>query len=294
MMTNTSAGPSSPASLATSLLESRSQADWDAKRNDPINIQLGDLDGYYHHHFAVTGFNRGILETQGDELEALILKEMHRLENEQVSIILDAMGDVSPEASVMDAGSGRGGTSYMIGNRFGCHVHGVNFCEHHVEFARDVGRERGWDERVRFHLANMIATPFDGQSMDFVVSNETTMYVELHEAFREFARVLRPGGRYIGVTWCANDQVAWKSPVIETINSHYVCEIHPRAVYFKALADNGLVPLKVANLTADTIPYWELRSHSRLATGIEKAFLEAHSTNALNYIVFVAERAPKG
>lgn len=283
---------SSPADLAKSLLESRSQADWDAKRDDPINIWLGDMDGYYHHHFAVTDFNRGILNATGDELEALVLKEMHRLENEQVDIILDGLGDVSPDATVVDAGSGRGGTTYMIANRFGCHVHGVNFCEHHVEFAREVGRARGWDERVRFHLANMTSMPLADASVDYVVTNETTMYVDVREAFREFARVLRPGGRYVGVTWCANDQVAWKAPVIETINSHYVCEIHPRATYFSALAEAGLVPLKVMNLTAETIPYWELRTHSRLATGIEEAFLEAHRSNALNYIILVAERAP--
>jgi hypothetical protein len=35
----------------------------------------------------------------------------------------------------------------------------------------------------------------------------------------------------------------------------------------------ALVPVNVIDLTGDTIPYWELRRKSSVATGIEDAFL---------------------
>jgi geranyl diphosphate 2-C-methyltransferase len=263
---------------------------WENKTNDPINLLLGEADGLYHHHFAAADFNHGILRASEPERERLILKEMHRLETEQVDLIIDALGDVAPGGRVMDGGSGRGGTSFMIHDRFGCRVDGVNFCEHHITFAERLAQRRGCADKVAFHYANMAETPFGDGTFDAVVTNETTMYVDLFEAFAEFARVLRPGGRYVLVTWCQNDAVAATSPEVDAIDEHYVCHIHRRGAYFAALAKAGLAPSRVLDLTAEAIPYWELRSHSALNTGVEAPFLNGYRENRLNYLVIAAEK----
>ncbi|WP_242614503.1 SAM-dependent methyltransferase [Actinomadura roseirufa] len=266
---------------------------WEEKQSDEINLLLGEADGLYHHHFAVGDFNRNILNAAEQDREALILKEMHRLESEQVALITDAL-DLQPDARVLDGGSGRGGTSFMIHDRFGCRVDGVNFCTHHIEFAERLALRRGSADRVAFHYANMVHTPFADGVFDAVVTNETTMYVDLFEAFAEFARVLRPGGRYVLVTWCLNDAVTATSPDVEAIDEHYVCHIHKRGTYLKALAENGLVPSRVLDLTAEAVPYWELRDHSRLKTGVEAPFLAGYRQNHLNYLVIAAERVAAG
>jgi geranyl diphosphate 2-C-methyltransferase len=267
---------------------------WDTKQSDDINLLLGEMDGLYHHHYAVGDFNRGILLAPEQEREKLILKEMHRLETDQVSLITDALGDLPPSARVMDGGSGRGGSSFMVHDRFGCRVDGVNFCRHHIDFARALAQQRDCADKVGFHYANMVETPFEDGSFDAVFTNETTMYVDLFEAFREFARVLRPGGRYVLVTWCRNDSVTAASREVADIDEHYVCHIHGRSTYLKALSDNGLVPSRVLDLTEEAIPYWELRSHSRLRTGVEKPFLDGYRKNHLNYLVIAAERVIDG
>ncbi|MEU1050737.1 methyltransferase domain-containing protein [Streptomyces sp. NPDC005897] len=266
---------------------------WEAKTNDDINLLLGKADGLYHHHYAVGDFNRHVLTAPPDQRQRLILNEMHRMESEQVALIHDGLGDLSPSARVLDAGSGRGGTSFMVHDRFGCRVDGVNFCEHHLAFSQELAARRGCADSVRFHYANMVATPFPNASFQYVVTNETTMYVDLFEAFAEFSRLLEPGGRYVLVTWCQNDAVTapGTSPEVDAINTHYVCHIHPRSTYFRALAANGLVPSTVRDLTAEAMPYWELRSHSELSTGVETPFLDGYRLNRLNYLVIVAEKA---
>jgi geranyl diphosphate 2-C-methyltransferase len=265
---------------------------WEDKQNDPINLLLGQLDGLYHHHYAVGEFNRRLLTAPEHEREGHVLRELHRMENDQVSLVLDALTGLSPHDRVLDAGSGRGGTSFMMYDRYGCRVDGVNFCTHHIAFAERLARQRACADKVAFHYANMARTPFEDRSFDAVVTNETTMYVDLFETFREFARLLVPGGRYVLVTWCANDAAGGPeaAPEVAVIDAHYVCHIHRRSTYFQALAANGLVPSRVFDLTAEAVPYWELRSQSRLRTGVEAAFLAGYRRNVLNYLVIAAER----
>ncbi|MGW5334190.1 SAM-dependent methyltransferase [Streptomyces bauhiniae] len=269
--------------------ERRSQTDWNNKTDDPINLLLGEKDGLYHHHFAVGGFDPAVLSLPEAEREKAILAEMHRMETEQVELVLEGLAPLTPQARVMDGGSGRGGTSYLINQRFGCSVTGLNFCPHHIEFAERIGRERGWDEKVSFQYGNMTDTHLPTGSFDAVVTNETTMYIDLDEGFAEFARLLRPGGRYVCVTWCANDAVSTHSEAVEYIDRHYVCHIHRRSAYLRALAAHNLVPRIVRDLTAEAIPYWELRSRSNLRTGVERAFLDGHQSGELNYLVIVAD-----
>ena len=59
---------------------------------------------------------------------------------------------------------------------------------------------------------------------------------------------------------------------------HYCDFWYGEVAYFRAMAANRLVPVNVIDLTADTIPYWELRQKSSVATGIEGTFLDAYRT----------------
>ncbi|MEV4434479.1 SAM-dependent methyltransferase, partial [Streptomyces sp. NPDC049585] len=53
---------------------------------------------------------------------------------------------------------------------------------------------------------------------------------------------------------------------------------------------NGLVPMNVVDLTAATIPYWELRAQSSLATGVEDPFLTAYKEGSFHYLLIAADR----
>ncbi|MFC0104928.1 geranyl diphosphate 2-C-methyltransferase [Kibdelosporangium aridum] len=264
----------------------RSIAAYWNKEKDPVNIRLGDVDGLYHHHYGIGDYDQSVLQA-GDQA---IIEEMHRLETAQADVLLDHLGDIGPQDRLLDAGSGRGGTSFMANQRFGCQVDGVSISEQQVGFANDQARQRNVADRVRFHFRNMLDTGFETGSMRGIWTNETTMYVDLNELFGEFSRLLQYGGRYVCITGCYNDVTGGRSRAVSQIDQHYICNIHPRSEYFKALSDNGFVPINVVDLTAATIPYWELRAQSSVATGIEDPFLTAYKEGSFHYLLIAADR----
>jgi geranyl diphosphate 2-C-methyltransferase len=263
---------------------------WNTNRNDPVNLVLGQVDELYHHHYGIGAYDPSVLEGPEDTREDRIVRELHRLETAQAEFLLSHLGDVLPSGRLMDAGSGRGGTSFMAHERFGCQVDGVTISEYQVGFANEQAVKRGVDDKVRFHFRNMLDTTFETGSMRSLWTNETTMYVDLNQLFAEFSRLLRRGGRYVCITGCSNDVTGGRSRAVSRIDEHYVCNIHPRSEYFKAMAANNLVPLEVVDLTSATIPYWELREKSSLATGIEDPFLTAYKEGSFHYLLIAADR----
>ncbi|WP_435108398.1 geranyl diphosphate 2-C-methyltransferase [Nocardiopsis synnemataformans] len=262
---------------------------WNAEK-DPVNIRLGEVDGLYHHHYGIGDYDPSVLEGPEQTRDERIIQEMHRLETAQAHLLLDHLGAVGPDDRIMDTGSGRGGSSFMANQRFGCHVDGISISEQQVVFSNGQAEERGVADRVRFHFRNMLDTGFETGSLRASWNNESTMYVDLFELFREHARLLEYGGRYVTITGCYNDVTGGRSKAVSRIDEHYTCNIHPRSEYFRAMAANGLVPIEVVDLTEATIPYWELRAQSSVATGIEDPFLTAYKENSFHYLLIAADR----
>jgi geranyl diphosphate 2-C-methyltransferase len=264
----------------------RSVADyWNAER-DPVNIRLGEVDGTYHHHYGIGDVDWSVLDGPEDG----VVRELHRLECAQADLLASHLGPVSTQDRVLDAGSGRGGGSFVANQRFGCAVDGVSISESQVAFANGQAKQRGVSDKVRFHFKNMLDTGFETGAYQAIWNNESTMYVELGLLFTEHARLLRRGGRYVTITGCYNDTYGLPSRAVSSINAHYICDIHPRSTYFKEMANNRLVPIAVIDLTAATIPYWELRAKSSLATGIEEPFLDAYKGGSFQYLLIAADR----
>jgi len=262
---------------------------WNAEK-DPVNLRLGDVDGLYHHHYGLGDYDPAVLETPAATRDEAIIAEMHRLETAQADVLLDHLGPITPEDRLLDAGCGRGGTSVMAHQRFGCQVDGISISEQQVGFANAHVRQRGIDGSVRYHLRNMLDTGFEPGAFQGIWNNESTMYVDLNDLFAEHARQLKPGGRYVTITGCYNDVTGGRSRAVSQIDQHYICNIHARGDYFKAMAANGFVPINVVDLTAATIPYWELRERSSVATGVEKPFLTAYREGSFHYLLIAADR----
>lgn len=263
---------------------------WNTNQNDPVNLRLGEVDGLYHHHYGIGDYDPSVLDGPTETRQERITKELHRLETAQANLLLDHLGRVGPGERVLDNGCGRGGTSLMAQQRFGCRVDGVTISEYQAEFATAQAARWGVSDRVQFHLRNMLDTGLATGSCRAVWNNESTMYVDLDPLFAEVSRVLAPGGRYVCVTGCYNDLTGGRSRAVSQIDGHYICNIHARSEYFAAMAAHQLVPINVVDLTSATIPYWQLRSHSSLATGIEEPFLTAYREGSFHYLLIAADR----
>lgn len=262
---------------------------WDHEA-DPVNLRLGDVDGLYHHHYGIGEPDPAVLAGPEESRDNRIIEEMHRLETAQADLLLDYLGTVGSHDRLLDAGCGRGGTSLMANQRFGCQVDGVTISQSQADFANDQAARRGVADKVRFHLANMLDTGFEPGSFRAIWNNESTMYVDLFRLFAAHAALLEVGGRYVTITGCSNDLTGGRSRAVSQIDQHYICNIHPRSEYFRAMAANHLVPIAVVDLTADTIPYWELRGESPVATGIEEPFLTAYREGSFHYLLIAADR----
>jgi geranyl diphosphate 2-C-methyltransferase len=267
----------------------QSIADYWNKEKDPVNLRLGDVDGLYHHHYGIGAYDPAVLQTTEDIRDAIIA-EMHRMETAQADVLLDHLGPIQPSDRLLDAGCGRGGTSIMANLRFGCQVDGVSISEQQVGFANREAVKRGVEDKVKYHHRNMLDTGFETGTFQGIWNNESTMYVDLFQLLAEHARQLVPGGRYVTITGCYNDVTGGRSRAVSQIDQHYICNIHARSEYFKALDANGFVPINVVDLTEATIPYWELREQSSVATGIEDPFLTAYREASFHYLLIAADR----
>ena len=268
----------------------KSVAEYWNKEKDPVNLRLGDVDGLYHHHYGIGEVDWSVLDGPEETRDERIIAEMHRLETAQAEVLLDHLGDVGPGDRLLDAGCGRGGSSIMANARFGCAVDGVSISEKQVAFANEQAKRRGVANKVRYHFRNMLDTGFETAAYRGIWNNESTMYVDLFDLFAEHSRQLAFGGRYVTITGCYNDVTGGRSKAVAQIDQHYTCNIHPRSAYFRAMTANNLVPMSVIDLTAQTIPYWELRAQSSVATGVEDPFLTAYREGSFHYLLIAADR----
>lgn len=178
----------------------------------------------------------------------------------------------------------------MAHQRFGCKVEGVTLSTKQADFAHQRALELGIEDHVRARVCNMLDMPFETGLAAASWNNESSMYVDLHDLFAEHSRVLAAGGRYVTITGCWNPRHGQPSKWVSQINAHFECNIHSRREYLRAMADNRLVPAAVVDLTAATLPYWELRATSSLITGIEEAFINSYKDGSFQYLLIAADR----
>jgi geranyl diphosphate 2-C-methyltransferase len=280
-----------PPSAADSTYQTRVADYWNAEEN-PVNLELGKIDDLYHHHHGVGDVDWSVLdEPDPGRRRERVTGELHRLEHAQAELLATHLGPLSPADRVFDAGCGRGGGSVVANLRYGCRADGVTLSAKQADFAGEQARQRGIDGKVRYHCRNMLDTGFPSGAFAASWNNESTMYVELDLLFAEHARLLRRGGRYVVITGCYNDTYGRASREVSLINAHYICDIHPRSAYFRAMARNRLVPVHVQDLTGATLPYWELRKRAdHLVTGIEDTFLTAYKNGSFQYLLIAADR----
>lgn len=93
---------------------------------------------------------------------------------------------------VLDYGSGDGEFSFELARR-GALVEGIDISESLVELA--TRKIPDGIPRPRFSVRDAHATGFPDASFDYVFGNGILHHLELEKAYREVARVLKPGGQ---------------------------------------------------------------------------------------------------
>jgi len=108
-----------------------------------------------------------------------------------------ALASITPGETVLDVGSGSGFDAFLAAVRVGPtgRVIGVDLTPEMIERAQAIAAAGGYSN-VEFRLGDAERLPVEDASVDLVISNCVLNLVpDKPKAFREIARVLKPGGR---------------------------------------------------------------------------------------------------
>lgn len=109
---------------------------------------------------------------------------------------LAQMAGIESGAAVLDAGSGLGGPSRYLASSYGCRVIGVDLSPSFVAVAQLIAQRTGLHALVSYQTGDLLALPFTDNFFDVVWTQHVVMNIRDRErVYREFKRVLRPGGK---------------------------------------------------------------------------------------------------
>lgn len=128
---------------------------------------------------------------------------------------------LGPGTRLLDVACGSGGATLRIARRTKCMVHGIDIHTQGIEAARTAAQRSQFELQATFEIANAAERlPFPDASFDAVICIDAVNHLpDRQSIFREWARVLRPGGRLvftdpIVVTgWLTNEEIAIRSSI---------------------------------------------------------------------------------
>lgn len=113
---------------------------------------------------------------------------------------LKAIGDEKDARSIIDLASGTGEVAFKLASLYpGADILGVDLSEGMLAVARTKlekdGKYGAWSERIRFEQGDCLNLKYDSDSFDLLtIAYGVRNFENLEKGFREFLRVLKPGG----------------------------------------------------------------------------------------------------
>ena len=111
---------------------------------------------------------------------------------------LAGLAELGPDRTVLDVGSGLGGSCRYLAATFGCRTTGIDLTPEYVELSERLSSRVGQTEVIDFRVGSALDMPFDDDSFDVVWTEHAQMNIEDKGRFySEIHRVLRDGGRLV-------------------------------------------------------------------------------------------------
>jgi SAM-dependent methyltransferase len=168
---------------------------------------------------------------------------------------------------VLDVGSGLGGPARYLAATQQCDVTGIDLTPEFCEVANELSRLTGLAARTRFQVGNALELPFPDASFDVLWTMQMQMNIEdKRRLYAGFARVLKPGGRFVCQDICAGNgepidlPVPWAS---RPGQSHLVGAPAMRGL----IGDAGLREISWRDVTAELVAARKAQQATAPASG---------------------------
>jgi len=173
-----------------------------------------------------------------------------------------AAGDPGVRA-VLDVGCGIGGSARSLLRRYPeATAEGVTLSPVQCARAAALSAAQGLGSRAAFRVEDALNLPYPDDSFDLVWSMESGEHMPDKRRFvSELARVCRPGGRIIVVTWCHRDTPPDLRPAERRLldavcRCYYLPEWCSVSDYVSLLGEAGLGDVRSDDWTPAIRPFW--------------------------------------
>lgn len=166
-----------------------------------------------------------------------------------LELMTDLLGEVHPEARVLDIGAGYGGAGRFLAERFGCHVTSLNLSEVQNEKNRELSRAAGLADKIDVVHGNFESLPFDDDSFDVIWAQDAILHSgDRERVLDEVKRTLRSGGSFIFTDPMQADDCP--QGVLEPVLARlHLNSLASKKFYRQELAKRGFEEVKVLDLT---------------------------------------------
>ena len=115
---------------------------------------------------------------------------------------------IDKSSKILDIGCGKGTTSILLAQKYGCTVVGLDLDEDLLSQATKLVKRRGLEQKVSFRVGDALNMPFPDNEFDRAFGQAVLILVgDKKKAIQEALRVTKPGGC---VGWL---ELSWKKPV---------------------------------------------------------------------------------
>jgi SAM-dependent methyltransferase len=122
-----------------------------------------------------------------------VVRKYYRIVGGRVSFYEVLLSSCGPGCRVLEYGCGQGGHAYMLAEK-GASVTAIDLSETAIEQAEEEARTKGLEDNTDFRVMNAEALDFADDAFDVVCGTAIIHHLDLHKAYSEIARVLKPGG----------------------------------------------------------------------------------------------------
>ncbi|MDT0447578.1 SAM-dependent methyltransferase [Streptomyces hesseae] len=163
---------------------------------DPVDAarryyDTSDVDAFYARIWGGEDIHTGIYAHEEEPVAAASRRTIERAADK----IAERLARLGPECRILDLGSGYGGPTRYLAERFGCRVVALNISENQNEHHRSVNAERGLDGLIEVVTGSFQDIPFRDGHFDVVWSQEAFCHSgDRQGLLREAVRVLAPRG----------------------------------------------------------------------------------------------------